>query len=220
MLAGMSCAAMVCGAALAVPAQPGDVVNLNGTTLAAEPWLGGVSADGANLIPFTILDSGGNAVFQGAFTSSPSVSGILGTMTVSYRVRDTQAIGDRRVVRVDIFGFTGLQTNVDFRTDGLGTVGPNLASRTNGDGAQISFLFQNPLLSSDLDSRFFYVHSNGTAFTENGLVRIVLNTNESVVIGGVHVPALTDCPSDTNGDGIVNFTDLNRVLSDFGQSCN
>jgi hypothetical protein len=28
----------------------------------------------------------------------------------------------------------------------------------------------------------------------------------------------TPCPGDTNGDNIVNFTDLNAVLADFGES--
>jgi len=220
MTSALSCAALsLSAAALAVPAQPGDVVNLNGTTAAAEPWLSGPSSGGANVIPFTVLDSGGNPVFQGTFTSEPGTSDTLGTLRIRYRVRDMQAIGNRRVARVELFGFAGLQTNVDYRTDGLGDVGPNLASRTNGTGTQISFIYSNPLFTPNLDSYYFHVFSNATAFREDGLGRVVLNTGEFAVISGVHVPQLTDCPSDTNGDGIVNFADLNAVLSDFGDAC-
>jgi hypothetical protein len=120
---------------------------------------------------------------------------------------------------VEILGFAGLQTNVEYRTDGIGDIGPNLASRTNGDGAQISFLFANPLLTPDLESHYFHVFSNGANFNLLGLARIVLNTGESVIIAGVYLPSLTNCPGDTNGDGIVNFADLNTVLTNFGEEC-
>ena len=216
----LSCvAAMTGSSALAVPIHPGDVVNLNGTTAAAEPWLVGVNADGASAFPFTVLDNGGVPVFQGVFTSEPRRSDILGTTRVRYRLRDMQAVGDRRVARVDILGFAGLQTNVEYRTDGIGVVGPNLASRVHTTGAQISFIFSNPLLTPGLESRYFHVHSNGAAFTETGIVRVVLNTGESAIFGGVHIPALTDCPNDVNGDGVINFADLNSVLTSFGNAC-
>jgi hypothetical protein len=31
-------------------------------------------------------------------------------------------------------------------------------------------------------------------------------------------PVVAECPGDTNGDNVVNFTDLNAVLADFGLS--
>jgi hypothetical protein len=50
-------------------------------------------------------------------------------------------------------------------------------------------------------------------------------------VGGLNSPEVTqadidavaalvplDCPGDTNGDNVVNFTDLNSVLASFGQS--
>ena len=33
------------------------------------------------------------------------------------------------------------------------------------------------------------------------------------------LPASSTCPGDLNGDGVVNFTDLNGVLSNFGVPC-
>ena len=215
----LACSLAMSGAAIAVPLQPGQVVNLSGTTALAEPWLVGGNVDSGNVIPFTVLDNGGNAVFQGVFTSEPGLSDIMGTIRVRYRVRDLTAVGARRVARVDILGFSGLQTNVTYRTDGVGSVGPNLASRTNAPGAQISFLYSDPVFPPDVDSRFLNVHTNATSFSEQGVARIVLNTGESAIVGGVHIPALSDCPGDTNGDGVVNFTDLNTVLSEFGENC-
>jgi hypothetical protein len=40
-----------------------------------------------------------------------------------------------------------------------------------------------------------------------------LSARASLVIGNA-----STCPGDTNGDGVVNFLDLNAVLSAFGQS--
>jgi hypothetical protein len=204
------------GSALAAPLPPGGAVSLSGTTSLQTSWLAGTNTGGTVIIPFTIT-SGGSPVFQGTFTSSASVSDELGTILVRYRVRDMQAIGNRSVRRVEIAGFGGLQTNVEYSTDGLGDVGPSAASRT-ASGVRIDFTF-DPLLLVSQDSYFFWAWSNGTAFTDAGQARIVLNTGESVILTGVRVPALTDCPSDTNGDGVVNFTDLNGVLSDFGENC-
>jgi hypothetical protein len=40
-----------------------------------------------------------------------------------------------------------------------------------------------------------------------------------VIIAGVYLPSLTNCPGDTNGDNIVNFADLNTVLTNYGEEC-
>jgi hypothetical protein len=107
---------------------------------------------------------------------------------------------------------------VDY-TDGLGSVGPDAASRT-ASGTQVAFFFGDAVLLPGQDSRFFFIHTEATSFDSNVQARITLNTGETVIIGGLRGPALTDCPGDTNGDGVVNFTDLNTVLTNFGDDCN
>jgi hypothetical protein len=218
-LMAVSCAAAaVCGSALAVPLAPGEQVNLNGTTSGQVSWLpGGVIGPTASL-PFEIVDSQGGPVFQGTVTSDSVLSNELGTFRIDTRLKDMQAIGNRAVSRVDLVGFGPLQTNVNYSTSGLGDVGPSAASRT-ASGEQVSFFF-NPFLFVSQDSYFFWIHTNAPAYRTDGQLRITLNTGESVVVTGVRVPVLTDCPADTNGDGVVNFTDLNAVLSDFGEDCN
>jgi hypothetical protein len=204
------------GSALAVPLAPGEQTTLNGTTTSQTSWVAGESL-GADDFPFTITDAQGSPVFQGTFTCEPIRSDELGTIRIRHIVRDMQAIGNRAVSRVDIVGFGTFQTNVDYSTSGLGDVGPSAASRS-ASGAQVSFFF-NPLLFVSQDSRFFWVHTNATARSNTGQARITLNTGEFVIIQGVCVPALTDCPGDTNGDGVINFTDLNTVLTNFGEDC-
>jgi len=166
----VSCAlAAVSASALAVPAQPGDVVNVSGTTVAAEPWLAGTPLNSGVLNVFFIRDEGGNSVFTGELVSQPIRSDDLGTVSIRYQVRNAQnVVGARRVARVEIFGFDGMQTNVDFRTDGEGDIGPNLVSRTNGAGGQVSFLFANPVFSINLDSYSFHIHTNATHFNQQG----------------------------------------------------
>ncbi|MGP1309682.1 MAG: hypothetical protein ACTS27_05740, partial [Phycisphaerales bacterium] len=213
----LSCAvAALSSSALAVPLAPGDQVNLSGTTSAESPWLGGVSLL-ADVFPFTITDSQGSPVFQGTFTCEPIRSAELGTLYIRYRLRDMQAIGNRAVARVDILGYGETQTNVDYSLTGLGDVGPSAAARS-ASGQQVTFFF-DPLLFVSQDSRLFWAFTNATERTNTGQARITLNTGESVVIQGVCVPSLGTCPGDSNGDGVVNFADLNEVLSEFGEDC-
>lgn len=216
----VSCAvAVVCGSAWAVPMAPGTQVNLGGTTTLQTTWLSGVTQGLTLSVPFGVQDAGGNLVFQGTLTSFAIRSNELGTLRFQYRLVNTQAVGSRRVVRVDLAGYQGFQTNVNYSTDGLGAVGPNTAART-ANGSQVAFVFSNPTLPAGTDSRSFWLHTEATAYDANVLAQITLNTGETVVIGGLRGPALTDCPGDTNGDGVVNFTDLNTVLTNFGDDCN
>ncbi|MGP1310040.1 MAG: hypothetical protein ACTS27_07585 [Phycisphaerales bacterium] len=216
----LSCAvAVLSSSALAVPLAPGDQVNLSGTTAINSPWLPGVSQSGSQSFPFLITDAQQNPLFQGTLFTTVFRSNALGTLRFRHQIDMTQAVAGRSVTRVEVLGYTGFETNVDYRTDGSGSIGPNAASRTTS-GAQVAFFFTNPPLDGGVESRNFEVFTNATFFDNTGQARITLNTGESVVLTGLPRPILTDCPGDTNGDGIVNFADLNTVLSEFGEPCN
>jgi hypothetical protein len=216
----MSCAAVaVCGSALAVPLAPGGQVTLGGTTTLENSWIAGMNQSGTESVFFTITDAQGGPVFQGTFTSQVTRSTALETMRVIYRLRDMQAIGNRAVSSVEIAGYSGFLTNVDFSHDSLGDVGPSAASRS-ASGGMLNFVF-SPVLVVSQDSHFFWAHTDAVDYALSGQARITLNTGESVVIGDVYVPR-TDvgCAGDVNLTGAVNFTDLNEVLSAFGSDCN
>jgi hypothetical protein len=207
------------GSALADPLPPGDSVQLGGTTTSQTPWLAGVNSTGTATVQFEVRDAGNNPVFQGTLQSSAAVSNDLGTLTFRYRIVNTQAVGDRRVSRVDFGGYKGFQTNVNYSTDSLGSIGPDEAART-ANGAQVAFFFADSILPAEVDSRSFWVHTDASSIAFNGQAAITLNTGESVVIGGLRYPVrIPDCPGDANGDGIINFTDLNAVLTNFGDGC-
>ncbi len=145
----------------------------------------------------------------------------MGTLNFQYRIVTTQAMPGRSIVRVEVGGYQGFQTNVEYREDGSGVLGPGGAARSVPSGSFVAFYFQSGgALEGGVDSRFFHVFTDAGQFARAGTARIVLNTGESIILDAVLEPALTDCPGDTNGDGVVNFTDLNTVLSDFGDDCN
>ncbi len=212
-------AAVVCASAHAVPLDPGGQATLGGTTSAADSWLAGPIQTGNMDVPFTITDAQGGPVFQGTFTSRVVRSDELETVRVQYRVRQMQAIGNRAVSRVEIAGYSGFLTNVDYSHDTVGDVGPSAASRS-ASGGMLTFVF-SPVLVVTQDSHYFWAHTDAVDYDLGGQARITLNTGESVVIGNVYVPhSDVGCPGDVNFTGTVNFSDLNEVLSAFGSDCN
>ena len=106
----------------AVPLSPGEQVSLGGTTLAAEPYLAAVVGAGQT-IPLSITDINGQTVFTGELRLSINRSELLGTLEFSCRVIGASSTGDSAVARIDWAGFEGFSTNVNYRIDGLGTVG-------------------------------------------------------------------------------------------------
>ncbi len=207
----------LCGSALAAPLQQGETVNLFGKTSAASNWLAGTAVTATQQFPFTVTDSGGAPVYQGTLTARVIRSTVTQTVRIDYRIRDMQAIGNRAVESIAISAFVNtMTTNADYSEDSPGDVGPSSAFRSIG---LVVFEF-DPLLFASQDSHSFWVHTNARHFNTSGGCRITLNTGEFVVITtGIYSPTNVDCPGDSNGDGAVNFGDLNTVLSNFGEEC-
>ena len=161
-------------AALAVPLAPGNFVNLIGTTHEARPELGGqVLQD--TIRPFSVDLGGGN------FTSGMIQDRVVretgsGTLDFSYRiVNDVSSGGSLDFVTRN--SFAGFGTDVDFRTDGSGTIGPDQASRNAaGDEVLIDF-FSTNLLFPGAESFFFFVKTDATDFDENGTGSLAFSSN-------------------------------------------
>ena len=117
-------AVMLATTVQAVPVTPGGNVALSGTTVAARPELAGVVVEDV-LRPFTINDASG-LVATGQVQDRVIRETASGTLTFSYRIiNDVSSAGP--IVYFYPRSFTGFATDVDFRLDGLGTVGPSAA---------------------------------------------------------------------------------------------
>jgi hypothetical protein len=168
--------------AFAVVLSPGDTVALGGTTAAARPELAGlVLVD--TIRPWTITTSQGN--ITGRVQDRVVRENVSGTLDFYTRLF-VDSVPDfpgptpppfSGVQVVDRSSYTGFNTDVDWRIDGLGNTAPSEASRSV-DGSMVSFLFGNGRVTpADLPdgSKFFFIKTNATAFNALGLMDLGTN---------------------------------------------
>jgi hypothetical protein len=209
-------------AALSTPSladvlDPGTSISLGGTTVTASPWLQGVSPGGTTR-SFTITGPGGAVVFSGTLLVSFRDTVPFGYRHGVYRVQNLTGSGPRWIASIEFEGFAGADIDVEHRTDAAAGAIPRTAARS-ADGDAVSFFFTGDL-TAGATSQFFYIFTGAPTVANTGTARITLNTGESATVTGLPVPApLVACEGDTNGDGVINFTDLNGVLTNFGESC-
>ena len=84
------------------------------------------------LIPFEIRNSLDEVIVSGILQDRVSRSDNTGELIFEPRLRDL--IGDGvSIFELKVTGYNGFTADVDFRTDGLGDVGPSQVSRAGGD---------------------------------------------------------------------------------------
>lgn len=206
------------GAAVGDVFQPGQTLTLEGTTPTLSPWLQGNVSGGTTRF-FEVRDGSNAVVFSGTLVVDFVQAVPFGVQYANYRLVGTSGVGGRSVTSIQLPGWRTSSVDAEFRSDlEPGAVPPSFAGRSL-DGDTMTFLFTGGLPSGE-DSRFFYIYSGATEIVSTGIARVILNTNEFVEITGLPIPAPdVACPGDTNGDGVINFVDLNGVLSNFGQNC-
>jgi hypothetical protein len=84
--------------------------------------------------------------------------------------------------------FAGWDTDVEYRTDGLGDKEPTRATRS-ADGSDVTFIFGNSLFSSE-ESLFMHILTNAKAFT-TGQTTLTLTDGSSVVLS-TYQPAVPE----------------------------
>lgn len=212
-------AAAVGASALAVPLPPGsNNVPLPGTNVAADPTLAGpVIAD--ELRTFEIFSGGGALLFRGELQLRVQRSNVTNTLIFSWRVTNSQPGLNGVVARIEAEPFKDYLVRADWRNDSAGMAMPNFADRS-GSGSLLNYDFLTPPLFSGADSRVFFAFTDATRFNADGCVTIYLTTGEFVTIPSFAPGEPCDsCRGDVNGDGVVDFADLNEVLSAFGTMC-
>jgi len=215
---GAATVGLILGASAgAVVIPPGGVVAPAGTTLGQSPWIE--------------IDWLGELVYNGIIPVTDQAGQEKLLQTLVYR-HPVGALGDRacssiyvgsapdqsiRPVRFTISGYRGLAVNSDWRSDVLVGGGPTTKITRSADGDTLAFDL-GQARTTHYVSMPIVVATDATRFANTGTLRLELNTGQIVVFENFPVP-LAPCAGDANADGVINFADLNAVLSDFGRPC-
>ncbi len=172
---------------------PGATVALTGTTNAANPDLGGTVQNDI-LIPFTILDGGGGTLISGNLQDRVVLSTNLGTLIFSPRIRDLTGVAGASIVGLQTTGYTSFSTDIEYRTDGLGTIGADDVSRSAGLGDTLDFSYNPSVITPPAEAFFLSVITDATIFGAGGTITISATDGAgnpfSVVLNNTVSPAL------------------------------
>lgn len=156
-------------------------VSLKGTTLAARKELAGrVLKD--NIMDFEIRGADGNLVFKGKLQDRVVKSKTTGKLHFYLYIRNTQSGLPGAILTVHRKDFANFRTDVDYRLDGLGDIGPVGAIRSGNAGEEITFVFSpgkaehpewgDKPVHSGSESKFFFVITDATQYNHNGMTTI------------------------------------------------
>lgn len=191
----------------AVVLLPGGVVLPAGDTSVTAPNTNGV-VQNDNLISFSFpfppfFVVGGNVQNRVVLSNN------LNTMVFGPRIRDTFNIATTAGFEITAFrldGYAGWDTDVGYRTDGLGDDGPTSVSRS-ADGDVLTFRYGNPLFIAGLapglqeESLFPFIITDAPNYSLTGSMTIfgvdVGNPGDlrSVTIDGLAVPSAVPIPA-------------------------
>jgi hypothetical protein len=150
---------------------PGDDIALSGTSLALRPELAGNSQASQDL-DFSFINPSTGATVSGDLYNEV-LEESSGTLDFFYVLTINPGSGRANEIRTS--GFTGFSTDVDYRTDSIGTVGPSSAERfTGADSGDVDFLF-SPGLSAGTETHYIFIKTDATSFTDTGLTDIGAN---------------------------------------------
>lgn len=176
----------------AVLLNPGDILPLPGTTVAAEPQLAGtVVID--ELIPFSFSAGVGAGNITGTTQQRIVKSSVDGTLDFYWRVTNdansSAAIGSFR-----IGNFVSPEYNANWRIDGLGTVAPDSAHRfTGAQDSFVNFLFTGATgggLQAGQDSNFFFFDTTATNYAKTAFFDLT-----GTGVGGISGPFAAYSPA-------------------------
>jgi hypothetical protein len=157
----------------------GQTVSLRGTTSAARPELAELVLRD-RLIDFEIRNAAGDLIYKGKLQDRVVKSGVDGTLSFYLFIRNTQQDLPGAITSVTRGNFANFQTDVEFRVDGLGHIGPKEANRSS-DGENITFDFEKEPVHSGNDSRFFFILTDTTEYAPESGSTILRTTDGSSV---------------------------------------
>jgi len=184
---------MACGSA----AYAGAVVNLAPSQFTGD--LSGISnSDMHELVGVTQSDiyqdfsiyAGGargvNALYEGTFMTRVVRSNDTGNLTFNYRIVEPNPQLAGMIDHIEVGGFTGFDTRVEFRDELINQSGegPSSAARSI-DGDVLNYGFDSGLPTNE-ETLYFFAMTDATSFYENAAVAtIYLQSGESVSLSVV-----------------------------------
>ncbi len=159
------------GSASAVTVAPGASASLTGTTAAAEPNLAGTVLED-ELINFSLFAAqGSTGLISGVVQQRVVQETTTGFLDFYWRITELTG-GSLGYFRLGNFNSPVFDAN--YRTDGLGDLGPSSIHRFNAPYTQyVNFGFTDNLGASMLDpgesSKFFFLHTTATSYDKTAL---------------------------------------------------
>lgn len=156
----------------------GESADLFGISHFEDNSLGGVIVPEGDLFEqFAIGDPAGS-YFEASLQSRVIIRDDNGMLDFSWHIRDVENLSSQ-VASVVVNGYEAWSVGVEYRTDGLGNLGPDSAFRS-ADGDSVGYNFENGGLGYPDESRFFFSRTDAMDYDMSGTIRITLVTGEFV----------------------------------------
>lgn len=184
---------------------------------------------GATLASYA-WDLDGDGVFETNTSKANRQYVSNGVYPVTLRVTDSNGQIGEDTINLTVFGATTTLTNVAPANGMQGEIvavtltGTNLKNLTNASMVTVSgsgvTAVGTPVPNTEGTSvTGLSLQVDGGAATGGRNITVTnADGTATLTLAFVVMPGFTPCPGDTNGDRIVNFADLNTILSQFGQT--
>jgi len=126
----------------------------------------------------------GGMLYDATLMTRVARSNETGNLMFYFRIMDSNADLNGQISHLEISGFSGFQTRVEYRgEEGFGDVGPSIAARSL-DGDLLTFDF-NSTLATDQSSKFFFVMLDIAEFDYDGILpqaTVYLQSGHSITL--------------------------------------
>jgi hypothetical protein len=185
----------LCGTTIAEVVEPGQTIKLGGITAEKQPELAGTSVRDTK-IPFTVRSVTGAPILTGVFQDGVRRSTKTGKMIFSHRLVELNAVARlTTVVAVRTENYGDVRVDTNYRTDGLGDVGPGSVTRSRSPGNSLQFDYSPNGITPPQETLFVDTLTDADAFALTGQVTIIVRNSNggefSVTIQETAAPAVT-----------------------------
>jgi len=182
-------------AAHAIPVLPGDTHPLVGVDAGSRPDMDGLVVH-QSLLPFMITDGNGNPMVQGHVNDRVRESGVTGNLVFEPQLVNLQNFKiDCFVIEMRVQGFAPVLTDVEYRNDLDGNIGPDAVERS-ASGDVLTFRHFPADIRPPQFQRPLPILTDTREFAHRGTVTIIAQRPDTLEIFQTTVGGLTVPPAD------------------------